>query len=418
MLYPRIADARIRTALAASGAVVVEGPRAIGKTTIGLQFAVSGVRLDSDPAVRAAALVDPATALEGATPRLLDEWQLVPELWNAVRVAVDERQRPGQFILTGSVTPADDQTRHTGAGRMSRVRLRPLTLFEVGVSSGAMSLEALLAGTAPQRASATGASYRDLLHQLVVGGWPGARAAGSARAAQAFYADFIEEIARTDVHATRGGNRTAPARLRRVLAALARSTATRVADTTLSADVGGAGNPVDRGTIHADIDALTRVFVLDDVQAWAPALTARARLRGAPVRHFADPALAAALLRAGPDKLANDATLAGRLFESLVARDLRVYADALGAGIYSYRDNTNLEVDLIVERPGGPWAAFEVKLAVRECDAAAATLHRLAAKVAVGSHDAPAALGVIVPTGPAYRRPDGVYVLALDTLGV
>jgi uncharacterized protein len=415
--FPRLADARIRDALAAAGAVVLEGPRGIGKTTTGLQFAASSVRLDADVAARAAAMVEPNTILDGPTPRLIDEWQLVPDVWNAVRAAVDLRRAPGQFLLAGSASPTDDITRHTGAGRISRVRLRPLSSTEVGASSGAISLAGLLDRADVDAAPATGQSYLDTLTHLVRGGWPAARITGTAQAARTFYADYLDEIVRADVADLRAGNRAAPTRIRRLLLALARSTATRVADTTLGSDVGGAGQPIARGTLQVDLDVLRRVFLLDELPAWSPALSARARLRGAPVRHLADPALAAALLNAGPNDLALDATLAGRLFESLVARDIRVYADRLGASVWSYRDNTNLEVDLVVELRHGSWAAFEVKLNIREADAAAATLRRLAAKVSSATHSAPAALGVIVPTGPAYRRGDGVWVIPLDTLG-
>jgi uncharacterized protein len=201
------------------------------------------------------------------------------------------------------------------------------------------------------------------------------------------------------------------------LRALARTTATRTAASTLAADVGGAAGPIHGETIREDLAALARVFVSDDVAAWAPALTARARLRGSPVRHFADPALAAASLRATPEILLRDPTLAGRLFESLVVRDVRVYADANEAQVYAYRDNTDLEVDIIVELPGAAWAAFEVKLSATESDAGARVLHRLAAKVSTADAGPPAALGVIVPTGPSYRRPDGVWVLAVDAVG-
>jgi uncharacterized protein len=417
MPTPRLIDAALRDRLGVFGAVVLEGPKGVGKTTTALIHVASAVRFDQSESDRRAAELSPRTLLAGAVPRLLDEWQLVPSLWNAVRAAVDERQQPGQFLLTGSAAPADDITRHRGAGRFGRLRLRPMASVESGNSSGAMSLRALLARSAPDGVASTGHAYETLLDHLCLGGWPRARALGTPAQAATFYRGYLDEIARTDVHGERAGARAAPGRLSRLLRALARSTATRTAATTLAADVGGAAGPIHADTLTADLAALDRVFVTDDVPAWAPALTARARLRSAPVRHFADPALAAALVRATPATLARDPTLVGRLFESMVVRDLRAYADAADAQLYSYRDNTNLEVDIIVEQPGLAWAAFEVKLSTTECDAAARTLLRLAAKVAPHDAGLAAALGVIVPTGAAYRRPDGVWVLPIDTLG-
>ncbi len=414
--YPRIAETELRQLLTVMGAVVVEGPRGIGKTTLGSIVTHSQVRLDGEPGLLESARLDPSLLLPGPTPRLLDEWQLVPALWNVLRHAVDDRRQPGQFVLTGSAAPADDVTRHSGAGRIGRVRLRPLSSVEVGWSSGVVSLRALLDGNNPTPVLGSGRGYQDTLVHLCLGGWPAARITASEIDSRRYYRRYLGEIVRTDVPTVRGGSSATPQRLTRLVQALARHTATRVATTTLATDVGERGAAVARDTITADLSALARVFVTDDIPAWAPALTAQARLRGSSVRHFADPALAIAALGATPDSLLREPSLAGHLFESLVARDLRVYAQANEAAVYSYRDNADLEVDFVVEGPTGSWAAFEVKLARTDGDEASRTLRRLAAKV--GPRNPPAALGIIHPGGGATtRRPDGVRVIPLDLLG-
>lgn len=414
--YPRIAEAELRQLLTVMGAAVVEGPRGVGKTTLGTSVTASQVRLDSSPGLLESGRLDASMLLPGATPRLLDEWQLIPALWNAVRHAVDDRRLPGQFVLTGSAAPADDVTRHSGAGRIGRVRLRPLSSVEAGWSSGMVALSTLLSGNAPPSSLGTSRGYRETLTHLCIGGWPAVRATDSHEDARRYYRRYLGEIARTDVPTVRGGSAATPQRLTRLIQTLARHTATRVATTTLATDVGERGAAVARDTITTDLEALARVFVTEDIPAWSPALTGRARLRGASVRHFADPALAAAALGATPETLLRDPSLAGHLFESLVARDLRVYAQANDAVVYGYRDNADLEVDFVVEGPTGEWVGVEVKLARADADHASRVLHRLSAKVGAGSP--PAALCVIHPGGgPAFRRKDGVTVIPLDMFG-
>jgi predicted AAA+ superfamily ATPase len=393
---------------------VIEGPRACGKTATARQIAVSEVLLDVDTNARAAIEVDPALVLDGPTPRLLDEWQIEPAIWNHVRRAIDDRSGPGQFILTGSAVPPDDITRHTGAGRISRLRMRPMSLFETDRSSGSISLSELLEGRMSP-SSDPGLSVADLAKEIALGGWPGLRGR-SVEDALLAVRDYLEEIARVDVGRVDGTHRD-PGRVTRLLASLARNVATHTAATTLAEDTGGADGPLKDDTVREYLAALERLMVVEDQPAWAPHLRSKHRLRTASKRHFVDPSLAVAALGATPDRLLGDLNLLGFLFESLVVRDLRVYAQATDAWVSQYRDSGGLEVDAIVEAGDGRWMAFEVKLGQGQIDAAAASLTRFAARIDSARCGSPALLGVIVATGYGYRRKDGVAVIPIGALG-
>ena len=403
----RLADNELRRRLGAAGAVVIEGPKACGKTATARQAAASEVLLDVDARARRAITVDPALVLEGAAPRLLDEWQTTPEIWNYVRRAVDDRARPGQFILTGSAVPADDVTRHTGAGRLTRLRLRPMSLFETDRSSGAVSLRALLAGGAPRSAEAD-LSVKELAEQVCTGGWPGNLQRSVNQALQANRA-YLDEIRRVDVSRVDGTQRD-PAKVGDFLRSFARNVATYAAASTMAADL-------NNHTADAYLTALERLMIIEDQPAWTPHLRSRSRLRGAAKRHFVDPSLAVAALRADPDRLLRELAWFGFLFESLVIRDLRVYAGSSDAEVLQYRDNTGLEVDAVVQAADGAWAALEIKLGAGMIDAAAAALRRFAGRVDAARSGAPAALAVIVPGGYGYVRDDGVGVIPLAALG-
>ena len=403
----RLADHELRQRLGAAGAVVIEGPKACGKTATARQAAASEVLLDVDANARRAVAIDPALVLAGAAPRLIDEWQTEPAIWNHVRRAVDDRPRPGQFILTGSAVPADDITRHTGAGRLTRLRLRPMSLFETGRSSGAVSLRALLAGAAP-RSAESALSIEELAGQVCRGGWPGNLQRSVNQALQANRA-YLDEIRRVDVGRV-DETRRDPAKVGDLLRSFARNVATYAAASTMAADL-------NNHTADAYLTALERLMIVEDQPAWAPHLRSRSRLRGAPKRHFVDPSLAVAALRADPDRLLRDLAWFGLLFESLVVRDLRVYAQHRDAEVLQYRDNTGLEVDAIVQAADGTWAAFEVKLGAGMIDAAAATLLRFARRVDPARSRAPAALAVIVAGGYGYVRGDGIGVIPIGALG-
>ena len=414
---PRIVDPELAARLAATGAVVIEGPKGCGKTATARQVARSEVLLDVDENARRAIAIDPSLVLDGPVPRLFDEWQLEPTLWNHLRRAVDARQQPGQFILTGSAAPTDDITRHTGAARITRLRMRPMSLFETGHATGAISLAALLAGESARSQEST-LTVTDLATLVVIGGWPGNLTRTSAQAMQASR-DYLDEIRRVDLSRVDRSTRD-PGKVGRLLRALARHVATEASLATLMADtVGaeGADGALARETVRDYLDALERVMIIEDQPAWAPHLRSRSRIRNAAKRHFVDPSLAAAALRATPARLLADLNALGLLFESLVVRDLRVYAQASDATVLHYRDNTGLEVDAIVEVSDGRWAAFEVKLGQGQVDAAAASLLTFATRVDTAKCGAPAALGVITASGYGYRRPDGVHVIPIGALG-
>ncbi len=412
---PRIADGILAARLRSVPTVVIEGARGAGKTAAARQQAQSEVRFDVDSHARSLAELDPAAVLEGPEPRLLDEWQHSPALWNHVRRASDDANRPGRFILTGSAVPADDATRHTGAGRISRIRLRPMTLFERGQSNGAVSLGSLLTSArVAGRANSIGLS--DVAEALCRGGWPASATAGLA-AAQQYVRDYIDEIHRADVGPSNGRGRD-PAALRRLLRSLARNTATEASQAMLASDAGGE-QPMHRETVRAYLDALERVFVVEDQPAWSARLRSRSRLRRSSKRHFVDPSLAIAALRAGPERLQRDLELLGLLFESLALRDLRVYADAHDGAVYHYRDNTGLEVDAVVETAAGEWMALEVKLGGDTAiEAAAHNLLTLRSRIDTSIAGEPTKLIVVTAVGGyCYDRPDGVAVVPITALG-
>ena len=409
----RVVDAELRERLGASGAVVIEGAKAVGKTETARRSAASSVFIDVDPSARQALSVDPSLVLVGEAPRLIDEWQVEPELWNHVRRAVDERGDVGQFILTGSSVPRDEVSRHTGAGRFSFLRMRPMSLFETGHTNGSVSLAALLAGV-PPRSPEPGLTVATIAERIAVGGWPaqqGRRIGDAARAAR----DYLEQIRHVDLRRVAGARRD-PAKVSRLLRSLARNVATEAAVAVLSADAGGADGPLDRHTTSAYLDALERLMIVEDVPAWAPHLRSKATLRASPKRHLVDPSLAVAALGAGPERLLEDLNLLGLLYESLVIRDLRVLAQPLGGEVFHYRDSYGTEVDAIVQLADGRWAAFEIKLGSGMVEAGAASLRRFLGAIDKDKCGEPAAVGVIVGTGFGYVRDDGVAVIPLGSL--
>jgi uncharacterized protein len=412
---PRIADEELRRRLEASGAVLIEGPKACGKTETARQQAESEVLLDVDESARAAVAVDPALILDGKTPRLIDEWQVEPRIWNHIRRAVDERRLPGQFILAGSAVPADDSTRHSGAGRISRLRMRPMSSFESGLSDGSISLRHLFEGDG-SKAYDRGVTLRDVTEAITRGGWPSLQDA-PLMDAMAGVADYLKEVCRTDVNQVDGIRRD-PLRVRRLMSSLARNVATHVAMTTLAADAAdGGGDPLKQHTVSEYLSALERLFVIEDQPPWEPHLRSRSILRKSPKRHFVDPSLAVAALGADLEGLLRDLNLLGFLFESLVVRDLRVYSQSSRGKVSQFLDNKGLEVDAIVEFEGR-WGAFEIKLGGEEnIEVGAATLRKFADEVDTRRSGGPAVLGVIVAGGYGYSREDGVQVIPITALG-
>ena len=413
---PRVVDDEVLRALRTMPAVVIEGPRSCGKTWTGRRFTNSAVYLDERASAALDAGMDPASILDGEPPRLLDEWQLAPGVWNPMRRACDARAATGQFILTGSADPPDDITRHSGAGRIVRVRMRPMSLYESGESDGSVSLGGLLVGERCAAADA-GLNLGDVLELACRGGWPQTRGANVATAADAARA-YLDEISRTDVSRVDGTDRD-PVRVARLLASVARNVATEVRHTVLAADTAPAGEaPLERRTVAGYLAALARLFVVEEVPAWRPHLASRARARRSPKIHLADPSLTAAALGADVDGLMRDLALAGPLFESMVIRDLQVYARANRGTLAHYRDSDNLEVDAIIEHPDGRWVAAEVKLGgAAAITKASRALLRLRDKVDRAAAGEPAKLMVVTAVGYAYERPDGVAVVPITSLG-
>lgn len=412
----RVIDAELNERLSSAGAVVIEGPKACGKTETALQMAASSVFLDLDSAARTSVDIDPRLPLSGVTPRLIDEWQIAPAIWNGVRREVDARKLPGQFILTGSATPADDHTRHTGAGRFTHLRMRPMSLLEMGVSSGEISLSTLLRGEVTS-APDPGLGLRELLEILCRGGWP-AYTRLDLPAAQRAVKDYVRDIYRADIH-TVDGVRRDPVRVQAVIESLARHVATEVTHTSIATDVAAPAGSLDVNTVAAYVGALERLMIVEQQPPWSVHLRSRSRVRNSKKFHFVDPSLAVAALGAGPDSLLADLNTTGLLFESMVIRDLRVYSQSLGGDVRHYRDNTGLEIDAVVTTADNRWCACEVKLssAAHVVDAAAAQLLKFAQRVDTTRCGEPSALIVITAGGYGYRRPDGVTVVPVGVLG-
>lgn len=412
----RLVDAEVRASLEAVGAILIEGPRASGKTATGEAHSNSTIRLDIDEDARALARLNPGLLLGGSPPLLIDEWQLEPQLWNHVRRAVDDRRSPGQFILTGSAVPADDVTRHSGAGRILRIRMRPMSLFESGHSTGAVSLSAVMAGKLPDGA-VTSLSLRDTVDRLCIGGWPALQHL-EPQAAQSVLVSYLDDVARVDVSALdNNGTRRDPARVRRLMTALARNISTEVSAASLARDAGDEGAPLWKETVSEYLDALERLMVVENQPSWGPHLRSRDVVRRSPKRHFVDPSLAAAALGASAERLMREPKTLGFMFESMVIRDLRIYAQSLGGRVHHYRDSAGSEVDAIVSLADGSWAAVEVKLGASQVDGAADSLDRFVRKVDVEQAGEPVARLVVTAGEYAFTRPDGVIVAPLGLLG-
>lgn len=413
--HPRVADQQLQELLAVMGGVLIEGPRGCGKTSTALEHSKSSVRLDSSPELPQLADLNPAAILNGPTPRLVDEWQLAPSLWNVIRHEIDDRRQRGQFILSGSATPAEDTTRHSGAGRFGRIRMRPMSLAESGASSGAVSLASL--GPQSKVSAVSPLSYKSLAEEAVRGGWPGLLGS-SARQAVIFNRSYLENTYTVDIPQGNSVRHDA-LKVQRLLESIARNIAGEATLRTLAADISGPDSSVDPKTVSEYLAALARVFVLDELPAWSVALRSKSRLRTSAKLHLADPSLACAALGIGAERLANDPEYFGQVFESMVVRDLRSLASAEFGQVYHYRDNTGLEIDAIVEYPeDGKWGACEVKLGARQIPQAEENLLKLRdERVDTEKVGSPSYLAIITGTEYAYTLPSGVHVIPLGVLG-
>lgn len=411
---PRIADAVLAGSLKSAGAVLIEGVRASGKTETATRIAKSAARFDTDADVAIKMEIDPQLLLQGATPRLLDEWQIFPRIWDFTRREVDARRAKGQFVLTGSATPDDTARRHSGAGRFSVLRMRPMSWFERGWSSGEVSLQSLLERETP-RSPDVAFSIPSVCDRIALGGWPGL-IGENADAAYDFTRSYVELIAEVDVDRVSERRRNA-AKVLRFVRSLARNISTEASLHSLASDAAGSDDTLDDDTARAYLATLERLMVCENLPAWNPHIRSSAALRKSPKRHFCDPSLALGALGITARKLSSDLRYLGMLFESAVIRDLRVYAWAAGGSVSHYRDSTGHEVDAIVEYPDGRWGAFEVKMGIAAVDEAAASLSALASKIDTERTPPPAMLCVITGNGFAHRRKDGVCVVPLAALG-
>jgi len=411
--YKRLADKLLSERLQSSGAVLIEGAKGCGKTETAKQQAAGVVRFDADEQVKIKMEIDPKTVLVGKTPLLLDEWQDYPQIWNYVRREVDERKKKGQFILTGSATPDDKAKRHSGVGRFSVMRMRPMSLYEKGWSTGEVSLMSLINGEVPASETVS-FNLGEFAEKITLGGWPGLIGEGAAEGLR-FVSDYMALIAEVDIGKV-SDKRRDPYKVTRLLQSLARNISTEATLTALSKDTGGSDNDLDDETIADYLSALERLMAVDNLPAWNTHIRSSDMLRKSPKRHFADPSMAVGALGLSVDKLIYDLNYFGLLFESLAIRDLQIYADANNGKAFHYRDSRGLEIDTVIEYADGTWGAFEIKLGIGAVDAAADNLKKLAGKIDTDKMKPPAALTVITGNGFAYRRSDGVNVVPIGAM--
>lgn len=418
----RVCDAVLELELQAAGAVLIEGPKWCGKSRTAERHAKSMVMMqDSTMAAsyRKTALTMPSLLLEGATPHLIDEWQVAPVLWDAVRFAVDQRGGMGHFILTGSATPPDGNDdedamrRHTGTGRITRMRMRPMSLWESGESTGGVSLGALFSGETTVGA-ASRITIPDIARVICRGGWPESVHLPENLALRIAF-NYVNAVVEEDIHRVDGVEKN-PERVRRLLISLSRNISTLATIETIVGDMRGNDFSASDKTVSAYLNALRRLFLVEDTPAWMPTLRSKTAVRSSAKRQLVDPSIATAAMGINPSWLLRDFNTFGFLFESLCTRDLRVYAQPLDGRVSHYRDKNGLEADLIVSLPDGRWAAVEVKLGEGEVDEAAKNLLRLESTVNPAKTGKPSFKMVLTGTPFAYMRDDGVIVCPLGCL--
>lgn len=416
----RIADRLLQEQLEAAGMVLIQGPKWCGKTTTAEQTAKSVIYLD-DPQkrndYRILAENNPAMLLEGETPRLLDEWQLAPQLWDTARFVVDRRGCRGHFIFTGSAVPADkDKFSHTGTGRFAWLTMRPMSLWESGDSNGSISLNNLFAGQtdaviAPER------TLEEMAFLLCRGGWPGALEL-KRQAALKQAVNYVDAICQSDISRVDGVVRDA-AFTRRLMRCYARHQGAQVSVSTIHADLTATGKEtMSENTIVSYISALRKIFVVEDMPAWNPNLRSKSAIRTSDTRYFVDPSIAVAAMGIGPNDLMNDLNTFGLLFETLAVRDLRVYAEGLDGDVFHYRDSNGLECDAVVHLHNGSYGLVEIKLGGETLiEEGARNLKRLADKIDTTKMKNPSFMMVLTAVGQyAYMRKDGVMVVPIGCL--
>lgn len=417
---PRILDRQLKRRLEGIGAVLIEGPKLCGKTTTAEQIAGSVLYM-ALPESRAENIrmvqLAPNILLQGETPRLLDEWQIAPGLWDSVRFEVDHREIPGQFILTGSAVPANrDEIFHTGTGRISWLRMRPMTIFESGESNGSISLNDLFEG-AEGLAGVNMLNLEDIAYLTCRGGWPTAsNQTGEIALDRAF--DYYDAVVNEDISRVDGIHRNVE-RAKRLMRSYARNQGTQTSIEAIRQDMlANDMISLDAKTVQSYIDALKKIFVIEDMPSWNPNLRSKAAIRTTDTRYFIDPSIGVAALGVGPTDLINDLETFGLMFESMCVRDLRVYADALGGAVYHYRDKNGLECDAVIHLRNGSYGLVEIKLGGTEAiEHGASTLKKLNNIIDTGKMKKPSFMAVLTGIGKyAYQREDGVYVIPLGCL--
>ncbi len=417
---PRIADEILKDKLEAKGAVIIEGPKWCGKTTTAMQVAGSVLRMD-EPSKRDVNIqmseIAPERLLQGKTPRLIDEWQIAPKLWDAARYEVDTRGEEGQFILTGSAVPVDSkEITHSGTGRFTWLTMRPMSLYESEESSGEVSLEELFL-TPKQIIGINGLDLEKLAFAICRGGWPGAMEM-SEKAALSQAMDYYDAVVKSDVNRADGVNKN-PERVKRLMKSFARNQGAQVASTVLRDDI--QANDTDKlneDTIASYINALKKIFVIEDMPAWNPNLRSKTAIRTTDTRYYVDPSIAAAALGVGLKDLLNDLNTMGLLFEAMCVRDLRVYAEYLGGEVLHYRDKSGLECDTVIHLRNGKYGLAEIKLGGQKLmEEGAVNLKRLADKIDTTKMPLPSFMMIVVGIGDfAYRREDGIYIVPIGCL--
>lgn len=416
----RIADEVIKKKLKGKGAVLVEGAKWCGKTTTSEELSGSVLYMSKPDNMKQnlmLAEINPSLLLEGETPRLIDEWQIAPKLWDAVRYEVDHRNEEGQFILTGSAVPASmDEVQHTGTGRFAWVRMRPMSLFESGESNGSVRLSELFQSP-EQIAAINPINLKQIAFLVCRGGWPRATFLEDEIALEQAY-DYYDAIINQDISRVDGVKRDAE-RVKTLMRSYARNQGAQVPNTTLKADMmANDADTLDEDTVLSYVNALKKIFVVEDMPAWNPNLRSKTAIRTSDTRYFTDPSIGVAALGLGPDDLIGDLDTFGLMFECMCIRDLRVFADALGGGVYHYRDKSGLECDAVVHLRNGSYGLIEIKLGGDQAiEHGVKTLKQLAGKIDTDKMKSPAFLMVLTAVGDyAYRREDGVYVVPIGCL--
>lgn len=416
----RIADRIIERKLEGKGAVLIEGPKWCGKTTTAEQHAKSILYMDSPEDFESnLRMVDisPKLLLEGESPRLIDEWQLAPKLWDAIRFEADHKHGTGLFILTGSAVPIDEkEMKHSGTGRFGWVTMRPMSLYESGESNGAVSLGSLF-NSAGDIAVINSLELDDIAFLICRGGWPFACSLkGNTALEQAF--DYVEAVTKKDISRVDKVRRS-PTTARLLMRSYARNIGTQATLGTLVADMApNEESSIDEKTASSYIEALKKIFVIEDSEAWNPNLRSKAAIRTSNTRYFVDPSIGTAILGLGPNDLINDLNTMGLMFESLCIRDLRIYADALNGQVFHFRDKYGLECDAVIHLRDGRYGLIEIKLGGdRLIEEGAKNLKVLAEKIDTDKMKQPSFLMVLTAVGKyAYCRKDGVYVVPLGCL--